>query len=483
MASEKFRRQLRAESEQWLQDGLISPEIRSRLAERYQLSGLEQEASRQFLNVLLGLGGTLLGLGAITFVAANWQGMAPLLKVVLLLGGLISVNSCGFWLWNDPRSPSRQRWGHALLLSGVLLLGANLGLLPQIFHQSGPVYGLFLVWGLCVALMAAGLRLTSLAIATLILLMIGYFSYGVFNAWGMQGEPQGLGELLIAWMPLVLLGVFWPLARGCQSRWVFGLGAIALTWTFSNNIAFYSYSYNSFIPGWLKLSALFLPSALLWSYDARQWRLAIRRPAIAREEPTLQGPSFRQIARGIALLSLAANLYGLSFYGLWQPSPGGMFEFGSDAGTALSWIPWVDVLLLLLLAMVGWVGLLRQWPRFNPLQLRALSSGLVALLIAVPIALIGWVGLVQPLPVLAPFVINVALALMAIGLIRDGLALGLRSCFWAGMGLLVLDITTRMFEYDTALMLKAFIFALCGIAVIVAGIWFEQKVQGRHAIA
>ncbi|NJN29318.1 MAG: hypothetical protein HC824_01720, partial [Synechococcales cyanobacterium RM1_1_8] len=30
---------------------------------------------------------------------------------------------------------SRQRWGHALLLLAVLLLGANLGLLTQIFYQ------------------------------------------------------------------------------------------------------------------------------------------------------------------------------------------------------------------------------------------------------------------------------------------------------------------------------------------------------------
>lgn len=474
MASEQFRRQLRTESEQWRQEGLISAELQGQLAQRYQFASLEQEASRQFLNILLGLGSILLGLGAITFVAANWQGMAPWFKALVLLGSLVGVNGIGFWLWNSPNAQSRQRWGHALLLLGMLLLGANLGLLPQIFHQSGPVYVLFLLWGVCVALMAAGLRLTSLALSALILLMIGYVSYGFgdFGFWRSAG-PQGFWEYVIVYMPLVILGVFLPLAYGCRSRWVFGLGAIALAWTLSSNLAFHSGA----TPAWLKLAlALFLPPALLWSYDARQWRWAgARQPEPARPLP--QAVAFRTIARALALFGLGLSLYFLSFRGIWRESWDSLVAFN---GNQAPWIVLFDDLLLLVLAKLGWVGLLKQWPGFNQFQLRALNSGFVALLIVGPVALIlgtAWGG---GLPIFAPFAINLALALMAIGLVRDGLALGLRSCFWAGMVLLVLEIITRMFEYNTGLMLKAFVFMLCGVAVLVAGIWFEKKSQRRR---
>jgi hypothetical protein len=41
----------------------------------------------------------------------------------------------------------------------------------------------------------------------------------------------------------------------------------------------------------------------------------------------------------------------------------------------------------------------------------------------------------------------------------------------------VLDIFTRMVEYDTNLMLKALVFALAGVGTIVAGFWFERSIE------
>ncbi|WP_280949143.1 hypothetical protein [Limnospira maxima] len=34
-----------------------------------------------------------------------------------------------------------------------------------------------------------------------------------------------------------------------------------------------------------------------------------------------------------------------------------------------------------------------------------------------------------------------------------------------------------MFEYETELLLKALVLVLCGIAVIIAGLWFEKNLS------
>ena len=70
---------------------------------------------------------------------------------------------------------------------------------------------------------------------------------------------------------------------------------------------------------------------------------------------------------------------------------------------------------------------------------------------------------------------NLILALLACGMIRQGLESNQRRAFWGGMILLTLQIITRMLEYETALLLKSLVFVLCGVAVIGAGLWFERQ--------
>jgi len=59
-------------------------------------------------------------------------------------------------------------------------------------------------------------------------------------------------------------------------------------------------------------------------------------------------------------------------------------------------------------------------------------------------------------------------------LISQSVKEGQRFNFWLGIILLVLQIFSRMFEYNTDLILKAIALFLCGIAAIVAGLWFER---------
>ncbi|NJQ98554.1 MAG: DUF2157 domain-containing protein [Hydrococcus sp. CSU_1_8] len=143
MVSEKFRYQLRQEVIRWQAEGLIDEELYAELARRYQFADLADSARNRFVAILIGLGSVLLGLAAITFVAANWQVLSKSLKVLLLMSLFAGVNAAGFYLWRPPAPSWQARLGKGLLLFGSFILGANFALMSQIFHQSGSVYQLF----------------------------------------------------------------------------------------------------------------------------------------------------------------------------------------------------------------------------------------------------------------------------------------------------------------------------------------------------
>ncbi|NEO26531.1 MAG: DUF2157 domain-containing protein, partial [Kamptonema sp. SIO4C4] len=216
MVSEKFRHQLRHEANQWRSEGRIDAQFHTYLVEHYALNELDSAARNRFILVLLGLGSILLGLAVITFVAANWQAWTREFKVILLLAIFIAVNSAGFYFWRYPRQQWQSRLGQGLLLLGSLLLGANMALMSQMFHQSGPIYQLYLVWGFGVLAMAYSLRLTLLGMLTGILWAIALWVYQIdyfFLA------NDSFWRIAIEHLPLIATISLIPLAYFCQSRW------------------------------------------------------------------------------------------------------------------------------------------------------------------------------------------------------------------------------------------------------------------------
>ncbi|NES69065.1 MAG: DUF2157 domain-containing protein, partial [Okeania sp. SIO2D1] len=87
---------------------------------------------------------------------------------------------------------------------------------------------------------------------------------------------------------------------------------------------------------------------------------------------------------------------------------------------------------------------------------------------------------INEIPQIATFIINIEMFLLAAGLIRIGLMRGIRGGFWGGLVLLTLQIICRTFEYNTGLLLKSFVFILCGVGVIAAGLWFERHLLSKN---
>ncbi|MEZ2318067.1 MAG: DUF2157 domain-containing protein [Microcoleus sp.] len=458
MISDQFRRELRSQAKLWEAEGLIDTSFYQQLADRYQFNTLETASRNRFLTILISLGSILLALGVITFVAANWQVWSREARVALLLSLFVAVNAAGFYLWRIPPSRSKNSnpniplikgrnklLGEGLLLLGALILGANMALMAQMFHIGGSAYGLFLAWGIGVLGMAYSLRLTSLGVLSALLVGLGYW-LAVLD-WSSKVEFSWL-EILVRQMPIASCIMFIPLAYWCRSRAIFALGAIVLIFSLQVSIV------QGLNPSWGAAIFCALPPALLWGYDDAMW-------------PNIHSRLFQPTTRSLALIFLAGLFYFFSFHWLWQDSP-------APSQIPLDWSVLTNVVVLGALTVFEWLHLGRLELRRPKQKGVDLTTGAIAIAIVIS-ALIPFYHLnVSPLPQLATFLFNVLLFLLGVGLIREGLALGNRRSFWGGMVLITLQIISRLFEYNTELLLKSFVFVLCGIGVIAAGLWFER---------
>lgn len=469
MASDKFRQQLRQEAEQWHAEGLIDDAQFRQLAERYQFQSLDTLARDRFIAVVLGLGSVLVGLGAITFVAANWQAISREVKILLLMGLFFAVNGLGFHWHRMPYAPDgREHWqnrlGQGLLLLGAMILGANLTLMGQLFHSSGTAAELCLVWGLAVLAMAYSIRLASLGVLAVLLMGIGYWN-GVTQLTDL-GMVPGL-EWMVRYMPIVSALLFLPLAYWCRSRSIFTLGAIAVFTSLEVILVSFSDRLSP-APGLLAVLTFTLPPALLWSYEDSFGRSAQGRSA---DDETFE--SFAPLSRSLAVLFLTVLIYLLSYHYAWETDRSAQSQ-GIWNGFAL--LINLNVLVFAAITLLQWFNLARPRERSNRWSFSRID-GLMALLLALLAILTLWHYSISPIQGVATLVCNILLFVIAIRFLREGLAEGQRNLFWSGMVLLTLQILSRTLEYDTGLLLKSLTFLLCGIAVMTIGLWFERYVR------
>ncbi|MGD1715349.1 DUF2157 domain-containing protein [Dapis sp. BLCC M172] len=470
MITEKFRRQLRQEAKLWQTEELIDDYLYQQLSDRYQFDSLEKTASSRFITILISLGGILLGLGIITFVSANWQQWSREVKTLLLLTLFIGVNTTGFYLWRQPNTlpnttNKKQKLGHGLLIFGALILGANIALMAQMFHIGGSPYGLYIVWGLGVLLMAYSLQLKSLGIISILLIGLGYLM-GFLNVFSL-GESSWL-HFIIKYMSVVGVFLFIPLAYWCNSRIIFFLSILLIFPALEISIlkVFIILNFNYGLWGAI---ALTLPPALFWGYDDILL-------------PKVDSRIFQTLARNLAIWYLSIGFFYLSFRAIWQNIPLINFSETSSEIPEMQWLTLVEVLVFLGLTIWEWLYLARPNKRNSQSwQLDSVSSVVLGFIVVTAI-LCFWHLSINKIPEIATFVINIEMFLLSAGLIRIGLARGIRGTFWGGLVLLTLQIVSRTFEYNTGLLLKSFVFILCGVGVIAAGLWYERHLLSEEGV-
>lgn len=114
---------LNREGERWVQEGVIS---RGQLE---QIKSLYPNGSRS-VGILPLLGGLLLGLGVLSFVAANWQALGNGFRVVLLLAAMIGSYAAGGQLYRR----GHRNAGIAFISVGLAAFGGGMILIGQMYH-------------------------------------------------------------------------------------------------------------------------------------------------------------------------------------------------------------------------------------------------------------------------------------------------------------------------------------------------------------
>jgi len=268
------RKFLETESPAWVAEGLISEAQRARLLARYPSDAV------QAVGLLPLLGSILVGLSALSVVAANWQSLPTQLRLGLLLGSLMSAYAGGEYFLRR----GNRRVGHGLIGLGLVLFGASIILTSQLYQLVGYDISGLLAW------VVVGVLLSYLYNSqTLILLPI------LIGAAVQTYCTQALGIFSYATMGLVALGSGYRWWRRPDTLMASVL-AVGLLWQAALWVAL-SHS---------KITWFFIPAMLI--YAAGDWH---RDRAAGR---ALQGPPLVAaylFALGLALFGETDQYAGL----------------------------------------------------------------------------------------------------------------------------------------------------------------------------
>jgi hypothetical protein len=223
MASYKAR--LRDDLEAWIAEGLVPAASReailARVAEPRRL-----EASQ----ALAAVGGLLLGVAVIAFVAANWNGIPRIPRFGLILTLFLAACAGGAWA-GEGRPVARN----IAMLVASLVFAAAIGLTGQIFDLTGDPVAALRGAGLAAFLLALAGRSSGAAVAGLVFLALGDTSW--FN-----GE-RGPSWLILAAPTALVLAQRWrskPLAHGAAIALPIAvallLGWLHLAWPYNLQI-------------------------------------------------------------------------------------------------------------------------------------------------------------------------------------------------------------------------------------------------------
>lgn len=211
------------EAEVWRELGLISAE------QAGGICGLYSARRGRLQNALLGLGGVLVGLGVLSFVAANWLDMSRLLRAFLILAGYTVALVASWLCWE--RFPRTSR---AFLLIGSFIYGGGIFLMEQMFHQGGE-WRSALGWWIVGLIPTVGLfrdrwqAVLLQGLTALYLLFNPLFHPGrVWNVvtWGSTPLWDCLEPFLRNPDELLILAALWGLWRLCGGRTVFRLNTL-----------------------------------------------------------------------------------------------------------------------------------------------------------------------------------------------------------------------------------------------------------------
>jgi uncharacterized membrane protein len=186
----------------WVEEGLISEDARTGILARYV-------QARRLPEIVPLLGLSMIGLGVLSFIAANWRYIPALLKVTLIVCSYLGCVTGAYFL---ERRGRRGAADMLLFLSGFLLLG-GLALISQAFHIEGSPSGLLGTWLLVFAPTFLIVRNISIYIlyevVSIVYMNMRYMERDVFPFLGREDVYLLLGPAAPVVLLIVLVGTGW----------------------------------------------------------------------------------------------------------------------------------------------------------------------------------------------------------------------------------------------------------------------------------
>ncbi|MBA4132030.1 MAG: DUF2157 domain-containing protein [Hyphomicrobium sp.] len=158
------------------------------------------------------LAAVLIGFAVMSFVAANWQDMSRVFRLGLLTGLLCAAYVLAAAMFRR----GLDTFGHAAVLAGCAIFGADIMLVSQMYHMDGNAPDVVLVW-------AAGTLLAGALIRSNPALAFALVLFSVWGLWETGQRDAVYWPYLVPWA-LVSAAFYWQ-------RWEPGvhLSGLALT--------------------------------------------------------------------------------------------------------------------------------------------------------------------------------------------------------------------------------------------------------------
>jgi uncharacterized membrane protein len=415
-----------------VREGLVEPAQADRIRTRYGLS--EGRSGSAMMLVLSIVGSLLVGLGIILIVAHNWDDLPRTARTLLaFVPVLLGQALLGVALFRKPGNVAWREGSALLLATGIL---ASVALISQIYHIHGELQGYLL---LCSALILPLLYLPGSILVTL-----GYLALVLWQgvlvrteSFGIPQFPWGMLVLLLASVPAYVLHArrngdslgFW---------WHSLLLAIAL-----------GAAGQLFHSDW-ELPHLVVLLFLAAAYTVVPW---LHPGRTLRTWPwALVGGS-----------TILVVLFAFSFRPLWE-------ELLRE--TMLGWRK--DAWPLGISMAVSITALVLAHRHRKPLERWPYPEALVLFLVCLGVGLAS--------PALAAVLMNLALLVVGVLTMRQGLQQG--SLKRMNLGLLVVSLTIlmRFFDSDLSFVLRGLVFIAVGLAFLFMNLrMLRQQKRDAHA--
>jgi uncharacterized membrane protein len=206
-----YLRKLKSDIDLWIERGWVTPAN----AELILKSAEERPSARRMPAILAILGAVLIGFAAMSFVAANWNEIPKLVKLVMIFGAMWAAWIAAIML----EKRNHPAYAQAAVLAGLALFGAGIMLIAQIYHIVTDDPAGVLAWA--IASLAAALLLPSrpaLALGVLLTVIWSVFAWQLDDTvphwpFWILWAVAAFVALRLAWGPgfhLVLIaGIVW----------------------------------------------------------------------------------------------------------------------------------------------------------------------------------------------------------------------------------------------------------------------------------